>query len=209
MPFLTASANLPIPPVAETTVLLVARHALTRAGLRAVLNATPGFAVTGESPGIVEAAALVEQGAPDVVLVEAAPESDAERQALAQIRATAPDACVLLLDDSAPRSAEWSCLPSDAGVDDFCSVVGQLRNGACSACAFRNRCPAPGMAVALSRRERQVAVSVASGMSSKQIASALGIGLRTVNTYRESLARKVGASSPAVLTRYVIEAGLE
>ena len=57
----------------------------------------------------------------------------------------------------------------------------------------------------LSRRERQVAVRVAAGLTTKQIAGALGVSVRTVNTYRESLARKVGASSAAVLTRYVLE----
>jgi two-component system response regulator NreC len=60
----------------------------------------------------------------------------------------------------------------------------------------------------LSRREREVAVRVAEGLSSKEIAAVLGIAVRTVNTYRESLARKLGASSPAVITRFVIESGL-
>ena len=58
------------------------------------------------------------------------------------------------------------------------------------------------MAAALSRRERQVAVRIAAGLGSKQIAAALGVSLRTVNTYRESLAKKLGASSAAVVTRY-------
>jgi DNA-binding CsgD family transcriptional regulator len=51
-------------------------------------------------------------------------------------------------------------------------------------------------------------VRVAEGLSSKEIAAVLGIAVRTVNTYRESLARKLGASSPAVITRFVIESGL-
>ena len=67
----------------------------------------------------------------------------------------------------------------------------------------------PQLVAALTLRERQVAVSVADGRSSKQIAGALGISLRTVNTYRQSLARKLDGSSAAVLTRYVIESGLE
>ncbi|GMV09898.1 MAG: hypothetical protein AMXMBFR55_16320 [Gemmatimonadota bacterium] len=67
----------------------------------------------------------------------------------------------------------------------------------------------PQLVAALTLRERQVAVSVAAGRSSKQIAGALGISLRTVNTYRQSLARKLDGSSAAVLTRYVIESGLE
>jgi DNA-binding NarL/FixJ family response regulator len=208
MPFPTVPITTPTSP-STTTVLLVAAHALMRAGLRAVLGSTPGFTVIAESTGIEDAVDIVEEGRPDVVLLEMAPSSLAEREALVRIREAVPEACVLFLGGDAPAGVGLRCLPSDAGLEDFCSVVGQVRNGACSGCAFRSVCPGPQVAVALSRRERQVAVSVASGMSSKQIASALGIGLRTVNTYRESLARKVGASSPAVLTRYVIEAGLE
>jgi hypothetical protein len=45
-------------------------------------------------------------------------------------------------------------------------------------------------------------------LSSKQIAGNLGLGLRTVHTYRESLARKLGSSSAAVVTRFVIERGI-
>jgi DNA-binding CsgD family transcriptional regulator len=94
-------------------------------------------------------------------------------------------------------------------VAEFCSVLGNLLGERCAACVLRGHCPAARAAVALSRREKQVAVLVAAGLASKQIAVRLGIGLRTVNTYRESLARKLGASSPAVLTRYVLEHGLE
>jgi DNA-binding NarL/FixJ family response regulator len=94
-------------------------------------------------------------------------------------------------------------------VAEFCSVLGSLLGERCAACVLRGHCPAARAAVALSRREKQVAVLVAAGLASKQIAAQLGIGLRTVNTYRESLARKLGASSPAVLTRYVLEHGLE
>jgi DNA-binding CsgD family transcriptional regulator len=93
-------------------------------------------------------------------------------------------------------------------VAELCVTIGTLLGGRCAACLLRARCPVPRLAVALSRRERQVAVRVAAGLTSKQIAAALGVSLRTVNTYRESLARKLGASSPAVLTRYVLEHGL-
>lgn len=60
----------------------------------------------------------------------------------------------------------------------------------------------------LSRRERQVAVRVAQGLMSKEIAADLGISLRTVHTYREALARKLGTSSAAVVTRFVLRTGL-
>jgi DNA-binding CsgD family transcriptional regulator len=92
-------------------------------------------------------------------------------------------------------------------------VVGKLRETLgitgerCAECALRRDCPRN--TVALSPREKDVAVHIARGLATKQIAAALGIGIRTVNTYRESLARKLGSSSPAVVTRFVLEAGLD
>ena len=50
---------------------------------------------------------------------------------------------------------------------------------------------------------------IARGKTSKQIAAELAISLRTVNTHRENLARKLGTSSVAGLTRFVIEHQLD
>ena len=116
---------------------------------------------------------------------------------------------VYLADDQPRGAIALPCVPTDAGVAEFCSTIGSLLGGRCAACLLRTHCPVPRLAAALSRREHQVAVRVAAGLTSKQIAAALGIGLRTVNTYRESIARKLGASSPAVITRYVLAHGLD
>ncbi len=61
----------------------------------------------------------------------------------------------------------------------------------------------------ISVRERQVLGRVAAGMTSKQIAADLGITLRTVHTHRENLAKKLGTSSVAALTRYALQHGIE
>lgn len=193
-------------PPEETSILVVAEHALVRAGLRAVLGVTPGLAVVAEG-ALDEAAALAARHCPDVVLLDGPP---ADEDAVAALRRAVPTACLLCLGDGVgvAGGAALPCVPRDAGVAELCVTIGTLLGGRCAACLLRARCPAPRLAVALSRRERQVAVRVASGLTSKQIAAALGVSLRTVNTYRESLARKLGASSPAVLTRYVLEHGL-
>lgn len=59
--------------------------------------------------------------------------------------------------------------------------------------------PSPWRAAAASASSR----CESRGMSSKQI-RCVGIRLRTVNTYHESLARKLGASSAAVITRFLM-----
>jgi DNA-binding CsgD family transcriptional regulator len=77
----------------------------------------------------------------------------------------------------------------------------------------RRRSDVPGRSPAsaaqlLTRREREVLARIAEGRTSKEIASELGISLRTVNTHREHLAQKLGTSSVAAFVRYAIAHGL-
>ena len=60
----------------------------------------------------------------------------------------------------------------------------------------------------LTARERQILSLIAAGKRSKDIASELGITLRTVNTHREHLAKKLGTSNAAGMTRFAIENGI-
>lgn len=203
----------PAPARSTMSVLLVEQHALVLAALRALIAATPGLGVVAEARSLAAAARLARQHRPDVVLIDSRAFASGEDAGLAAIREAAPGACVLVLADTAraeaglPEGVHGSLL-EDAGPAELCARIAALLGARCANCPFRGACPVPALAVALSRRERQVAVRVAEGLSSKQIAAALGVGTRTVNTYRESLARKLGASSAAVLTRIVLECGL-
>lgn len=193
----------------DVSILVVAEHSLVRAGLCALLDNAPGLVVIAEAADIASAARVAARVHPDVVLFDAPPTEASDQWALGSLRRAAPGSCLLCLARNDPHGVDGlRCVPRNAGVLEFCSALGSLLGDRCAACLLYPQCPAPRIAVALSRRERQVAIRVARGMSSKQIGAALGIKLRTVNTYRESLARKLGASSPAVLTRYVLEHGL-
>jgi two-component system, NarL family, nitrate/nitrite response regulator NarL len=59
----------------------------------------------------------------------------------------------------------------------------------------------------LSNREREVCVRIAEGLSNKEIAQALAISLRTVETHRERLMRKLNIHSVAGLTRFAVAKG--
>lgn len=199
---------------AEISVLVVEEHALVRTALRALLEATPGLTVVAEAGDWAVALDVARAQCPDVVLVNEWMWTRADEATMPALRRAAPDACVLVLShdqssDGAPvASGAHGCLPTDAGVPELCEAVATVLGGRCSSCAFRPHCPVPRLAVALSRREQQVAIRVADGLTSKRIAADLGVSLRTVHTYRESLARKLGASSAAVVTRFVLESGL-
>jgi two-component system, NarL family, nitrate/nitrite response regulator NarL len=56
-------------------------------------------------------------------------------------------------------------------------------------------------------RERQVLIAIAEGLSNKEIASRLNVGVRTIETHRERIMRKLNIHSIAGLTRYAIARG--
>ena len=197
----------------EMSVLLVEEHALRLAAMRALLSATPGLTVIAETRELAAALRLARQHRPDVVLVDGRMLARGDASDLPSLRDAVPGGCVLVLTDDEVEGRDgfddaYGCLSRDADVDDLCASVASLLGARCANCVLRSNCPLPRITVALSRRERQVAVRVASGLTSKAIAGDLGISLRTVHTYRESLARKIGASSAAVVTRFVLESGL-
>jgi two-component system, NarL family, nitrate/nitrite response regulator NarL len=59
----------------------------------------------------------------------------------------------------------------------------------------------------LTRREREVLIQIAEGLSNKEIASHLGVGVRTVETHRERIMRKLNIHSVAGLTKFAIAKG--
>ena len=61
---------------------------------------------------------------------------------------------------------------------------------------------------ALTEREREVLILLARGSSTKEIAASLDIGVRTVETHRANLMRKLGVRSVALLTQVAIREGI-
>lgn len=60
----------------------------------------------------------------------------------------------------------------------------------------------------LTNREREVLAQIADGLSNKEIASQLGVGVRTVETHRERIMRKLDIHNVAGLTKFAISKGL-
>ena len=60
----------------------------------------------------------------------------------------------------------------------------------------------------LTNREREVLIQIAEGLSNKEIAAHLGVGVRTVETHRERIMRKLDIHSIAGLTKFAISKGL-
>ena len=193
-------------------VLIVEEHALIRAALGTLIGATTGLTVVAEAKSMSEALTVARSIRPEAILVGASLLRDVNSETTGALHAALPDSCIFVVGGDGETSPVLAnavrCLPRDAGINELCADVSKRFGIRCDDCGLQALCPVARAVTALSRREQQVAVRVAAGLTSKQIASMLGLAIRTVNTYRESLSRKLGASSAAALTRYVIESGL-
>jgi DNA-binding NarL/FixJ family response regulator len=206
-------------------VLLVDDHPLVREGLRQVLG-PPAFEVIGEAGTGEEGIELAVRHCPDVVVLDINLPGQNGIAVAGILRHRVPAARILML--SVHRHAEYILESVRAGAHGYLpkdSLPARLRQAVVAVArgeryfervaADQTEPVVPILAAAgsqrlelLTRRERDVLIGVASGKTNKEIAVDLGLGVRTVESYRESLGRKLGITSAAGLTRFAIEAHL-
>ncbi len=209
-------------------VLVVDDHAVVREGIRTVLAATPGMEVVGEAATGEEALARVHDLDPEVVVLDLTMPGMTGLEVTASLRADRRDVRVLILSMhdhpeyvlQAVRAGADGYVLKDAEPDELRAAVRAVHDGE----EYFHPTAAKQLGVALrgesehqrqqalierlSPRERQVLIQVARGRTNKEIAAELGISPRTVETHRDSLAKKLGMRSVADLTRLVLETGL-
>jgi DNA-binding NarL/FixJ family response regulator len=210
------------------TVLVVDDHSVVREGLRRVLEEGSG----GDLRVVAEAAdgaaalerAVSEQ--PDVVLLDLTmPGPGGGGLAVVRaLRVRVPAARVLIL--SVHDDREYVLESVRAGAHGYLrkdSSPAEIRQAIHAVCAGDSYFSPPvarhlAAAVqgtstarrlgALTARERDVLIRVARGSTNRETAAELGISVRTVETHRDSLMRKLGIHTVAELTRFALEHGL-
>jgi DNA-binding NarL/FixJ family response regulator len=202
-------------------ILIADDHELVRRGLVALLADVPGWTIVAEAVNGRQAVELAERHRPDIVILDLTmPELnglDATRQVLAAL----PAARVLILTaheseqlvrEVLGAAAQGYVLKSDAartlvtavealleGSTFFTSKVAQrVLEG-----YLRSREEA-GATPELSTREREILQLLAEGGSNKDVARALGISLKTAETHRGNIMRKMGFDSFSDLVRYAV-----
>jgi len=209
---------------APIRVVVIDDHPLVRDGVRQALT-VPGFEVVGEAGNAADGVERVAETGPDLVILDISLPGENGLAAAQRIRSRFPAVKVLMLSvhdhpeyvlESVKAGAHGylrkDTLPEDLRDALRALVAGQTRFIAGE--AQPAEAVAPVLAAAsqrlelLSRRERDVLIGVASGKANKEIAADLGLSVRTVESYRESLIRKLGIPSAAGLTRFAIEARL-
>ena len=211
-------------------ILIADDHELARHGIRAVLETHPGWQVCGEARDGRESVDLAAATKPDVVLLDIGIPNLNGLEAARQILAVSPDTPILILtmhdSDNVVREvlragARGFLLKSDAGRDLVAAVEAlelqrtffTTRVSQMVLDGFLHRQNVPEMREdttgdVLTSREREVIQLLAEGRTSKEVAVALNLSVKTAETHRTNLMRKLGLHSVADLTRYAVRNGI-
>lgn len=205
-------------------VLLADDHTLVRAGVRRILEAERGLHVTGEVADGAAALEVLERTPADVLVLDLTMPGLDGFEVLRRAKAAHPDLKVLVLTMHA--SAEYVAravqlgadgyLLKDSAVQDLVTAIAAVMQGRPyysppvqrELTELLRARPAPRPTDTLTDREREVLKLVATGLSTKEIASQLDISTRTVETHRANLMRKLGVRSVALLTQVAIREGM-
>lgn len=205
-------------------IIVVDDHPLVREGIRQALS-VPGFEVVAESGSGEEGLSLIRALRPDVVLMDITLPGITGIEAVGLMRHESPGTRVLMLSVhdhteyvlESVRAGAHGYLRKDALPADLRAAVNAVAEGRTmfgSGSTPLAEAVAPVVVTAadrlelLTRREREVLVGIASGQSNKEVAAQLGLSVRTIESYRETLTGKLGVAGTAGLTRLAIESGL-
>lgn len=199
-------------------VALVDDHELVRDGLRALLTAMPQLEVVGEASSGAEALTLVGQVRPDLLLVDIGMKDMTGLQLTEILCRQYPGMQILILSmydhaeyvTSSIRAGARGYVLKDAASWEIVAAIDAIAAGGTyySADLLEKTVSSPPAADdELTPREREVLQMLVQGLSNKAIARMLDISVRTVETHRLSIRRKLGVDTPAGLVKYALERG--
>jgi len=215
-------------------ILIADDHEVARRGIHSLLESHTGWEVCGEARDGREAVELALRLKPDLILLDIGMPNLNGLEAARQILAASPDLAILILtmhdSDHTVREvlragARGFLLKSDAGRDLVAAVealqtqrtffttrVSQMvlegyldRDGGHE---IGNRENIEMSNDILTAREREVIQLLAEGRTSKEVAVTLNLSVKTAETHRTNLMRKLGLHSVADLTRYAVRNGI-
>ena len=200
---------------ATIKILLVDDHPLVRDGLRARLEAMPQFQVVAEAGGAAEALQQAAQCDIDLVLMDINMRGTNGIEATAQFKQAFPRIAVLILSmhdkleyvsQAIQAGARGYVLKDAPGKDIVVAIETVMSGGIYYSAALARQLAQPQVPdTQLTSREHEVLRHIANGESNKQIARALDLSVRTVETHRLNIKRKLGIEGQAELIRFAVQ----
>lgn len=220
----------------NTTVLLVDDHNIVRQGLKALLACESDITILAEAQSGREAVQLASKLRPEIVIMDLAMPllngAEATRQILKAVpntkvvvlssygddehiqQAISAGAAAYLLKQTAAAELVKALNEVKRGNAYFSpAIASRIREQTCAAVTAQPA-PAPGGPPArpnmmdLTSREVEVLQLIAEGFANKQIASELGLSVKTVEKHRQSVMKKLNIHDIAGLVRLAVEKGI-
>jgi DNA-binding NarL/FixJ family response regulator len=198
-------------------IMLVDDHPLVRDGLRARLEAVSHFRVVAEADSGAEALALAGSTRIDLVLMDITMRDGSGIEATARLYANYPDIAVLILSmhdkleyvtQAMQAGARGYVLKDAPGKDIVLAIDTVVAGGIYYSTAVARQLARPAAQDnQLTSREQEVLHHIANGESNKQIAKALDLSVRTVETHRLNIKRKLGIEGQAELIKFAVQHG--
>ncbi|MGH9680898.1 MAG: response regulator [Candidatus Acidiferrales bacterium] len=209
----------------ELRILIADDHDLMRRGLKALIGMHPGWQVCDEAQTGREAVATAEQTRPDIVILDISMPELNGIEAAKMIRKVSPKTEILILSlhytdqlirEIVDAGAHGYIVKSDPECDFlkaleklanhrpfFTSKAAQAMLAGFDQSEFRSRSrgPAGGR---LTAREREIVQLLSEGRSSKEVASYLGISVKTTESHRANIMRKLDIHTVSELVRYAV-----
>ncbi len=202
-------------------IMLVDDHPIVRRGLRRLIEGEADLEVCGEAASVREARQAIREGAPDAVVADISLRDGDGIELVTDLHAHHPELPVLVLsmhDETiyAERllaaGARGYIMKQAAGAEFLVALRSVLGGGVWVSDTVRSRilarCAAddrsgPGDPIdRLSNRELQVLGMIGRGLSSRQMADALSLSVKTVESHRQRIKSKLGLSTSAQLVRF-------
>ncbi len=202
----------------KVRVLVVDDHTLVRRGLRKILESSGEIEVIGEAADGTAAIDAAARLSPNVVLMDVSLPGLNGIEAARRITETMPDVHVLMLSMYADEpyvrqslaAGASGYLLKDVEDEELLAAVLAVQDG--QTCWNEKLEKAPlgreFLPTVLSHRERQILSLIAAGLTNRDIATATGLSIHTVESHRKRIIEKLDLHSPAELVRYAVRHGI-
>lgn len=205
-------------------VLLADDHPVVRRGIAACLGKISHLNIIGEAGDGQEAFRKIAELSPDVVLMDIDMPNTNGLAVTERLQKEMPHVKVLVLSMHSQSDYVMRILQSgargyvlkDAPAEELVKAIEAAHNGESyfspevarlALKQFVRGGTDGACSASLTPREREVLTQIAEGLSNKEVANLLGVGVRTVETHRERIMRKLNIHSVAGLTRFAIAKG--
>jgi DNA-binding NarL/FixJ family response regulator len=213
----------------QIAVLLAEDHAIVRQGLRLLVESDGDIEIVGEAKTGREAVQMTSNLRPEIVVMDIAMPLLNGMEATRQILKAFPGTKILILSahsdpeyvEQVVKAGALGYLVKQSSGDVLAKAIRELHNGKtfftpsiakCLKDGYRKSPDGVGLQkkgnIELTSREAELLQLIAEGHANKQVASELGISIKTVEKHRQNLMEKLNIHDIAGLTRFAIAAGI-